>query len=294
MQVLVTGATGFTGSHVVPLLLRDNYRVRCFVRRTSITETLPVDQVELFFGDLSEENSLMKALAGMDALVNIASLGFGHAPTIVAAAEAAGIGRAIFVSTTAVKTTLNAPSKRVRLAAEDVIRRSSLAYTILRPTMIYGASGDRNISRLIRYLHRWPIVPVVGNGKYFQQPVHVLDVAAAIVQVLKSQASVGQTYDISGAAPVTYDELIDLICGLMNRKARKVHLPTTPLVTLLNITERMGLRLPIKAEQIKRLNENKTFDYTAAVRDFNYRPRSVRDGIQLQLEEMKLAPTGRT
>src|SRR5436305_14726910 len=101
MQVLVTGATGFTGSHVVPLLLRDNYRVRCFVRRTSVTGALPVDQVELFFGDLSEKDSLTKALEGMDALVNIASLGFGHATTIVAAAEASGVGSAIFVSTTA-------------------------------------------------------------------------------------------------------------------------------------------------------------------------------------------------
>lgn len=288
-RVLVTGATGFTGAYVVRLLLEKNYQVSCFVRPTSSTNGLPLNEIRLVQGDLSDAPSLTRALSDADSFVNIASLGFGHAPNIVGAAVAAGVRRAVFISTTAVATTLNAPSKSIRLAAEDAIRSSGLAYTILRPTMIYGSSRDRNICRLIRYLHRWPIIPIFGNGKHLQQPVYVEDVAAAIIQALESEATMGQTYNISGAAPVTYNELIDIVCASMNRRVLKVHLPTGPVVSLLDALERLHIRLPIRAEQIRRLNEDKAFDHERAAKDFDYRPRSVAEGVRLELQEMNLA-----
>src|SRR5207244_6121463 len=120
--------------------------------------------VELLTVDLADARSLTEALKGADSLINVASLGFGHAPSIVGSAIAAGIRRAVFISTTAVETTLSASTKSVRLAAEEIIRNSGLAYTILRPTMIYGTSRDRNICRLIRYVNRWPIIPVFVDG----------------------------------------------------------------------------------------------------------------------------------
>lgn len=285
MRVLITGATGFTGSYVVPLLLRKHYQVRCLIRRSSETSALPFREVELVYGDLGDRSSLDDAMRGVDALVNIASLGFGHAPNIVAAA-AAGIQRGIFISTTAVHTKLNAPSRSTRLAAETTIRESGLDFTILRPTMIYGSSRDRNMCRLIHYLNRWPAIPIFGDGEHLQQPVYVGDVAAAVVRSLESESAIGQTYNISGAAPVTYNQLIDTVCRLMGRKVRKIHIPAAPVVAGLAALERLPVRLPIKAEQIQRLNEHKAFDYQAAARDFGYQPSSFAEGIRQELEEL--------
>jgi nucleoside-diphosphate-sugar epimerase len=293
-RVFVTGATGFTGSHVVPLLLRNNYQVRCLVRKDSKVDVLPVNEIELVCGDLDDPRTLAEGLQGMDILVNIASLGFGHAPNIIGAAVAAGIQRSIFISTTAVNTSLNAPSKSVRLLAEDNIRRSGMAYTILRPTMIFGSSRDRNICRLIRYLGRWPIIPVIGDGEYLQQPVHVADLASAIVQALEAGGvTIGQTYNISGESSVTYNQLLDTVCRLMARKVRKIHFPARPIIFGLRALERLPVRLPIKAEQVQRLNEHKAFDHSAASRDFGYRPRSLTEGIRQELEEMELVPISR-
>jgi nucleoside-diphosphate-sugar epimerase len=288
-RVLVTGATGFTGSYVVPLLLQKGYQVRCLVRENSKREVLPLSEVELVYGDLDDQDALARVLRGMDVLVNIASLGFGHAPNIVGSAVAAGIRRSVFISTTAVNTSLNAPSKSVRLAAEELIRDSGLAHTILRPTMIFGSSRDRNICRLVRYLNRWPFIPVFGDGEHLQQPVYVADLAAAIVQSLATDTTIGQTYNISGKAPVTYNQLIDTICRLMGRKVRKIRVPAGPIVAGLSALERLPVRLPIKSEQIRRLNEDKAFDYETAARDFGYQPRSLDDGIRQELEEMGLA-----
>ena len=104
------------------------------------------------------------AAARCDALVNLASLGFGHAPGIMAAARTAGFSHAVFISTTAVTTRLPARTKQIRLDAERLIRESGMKWTILRPTMIYGAPGDRNLSRLLTLLHRVPLLPVPGGG----------------------------------------------------------------------------------------------------------------------------------
>ena len=107
-------------------------------------------------GDLDDPRWVANAFArsGCDVLVNLASLGFGHGLGIVAAAELAGISRAVFVSTTAVTTTLAVRSRQIRLAAEQQVRESPLDWTILRPTMIYGDASDRNLSRLLLLLRR--------------------------------------------------------------------------------------------------------------------------------------------
>src|SRR5688572_5891103 len=198
MKIFVIGATGFTGSHVVPLLLKSGYEVRCLYRASSDRSLLSDPKIEWELGDVSDSQSLSIAMQGADALVNIASLGFGHADSIISAAKIMGIERAIFISTTAIFTQLNAPSKKIRVAAELAIETSGLKYTILRPTMIYGSNRDRNMWRLIRFMRYSPIVPVFGDGKYLQQPIYVNDVAQAVVSCLDSDKTIGKSYNISG------------------------------------------------------------------------------------------------
>ena len=118
MKIFVTGATGFTGSRVIPLLLKNGFEVRCLYRASSDRSPLAGLDIDWALGDVSDPQSLTSAMDGMDALVNIASLGFGHADSIIRAAKDAGIKRAIFISTTAIFTQLNAPSKKIRVAAE--------------------------------------------------------------------------------------------------------------------------------------------------------------------------------
>lgn len=286
MRVLVTGATGFTGSYTVPLLLEQGFEVRCLARHSSAKDVLSDHDIEWVIGDVADRDSLIRALDGIDILVNIVSLGFGHASNIVHAAVKTGVSRAIFVSTTSLFTSLNAPSKAIRQAAEQEIARSGLAYTILRPTMIYGSARDRNMCRLVRYLRRWPLIPVFGNGHSLQQPVYVGDVASSLVKVLNVAQTIGKAYNISGAAPITYNQVIDTISELLGRKVMRVHIPVGPVLAGLTILEKLHIRLPIKVEQIRRLNENKVFDYTEASRDFDYRPLSFREGISLELKDM--------
>jgi len=287
VKVLVTGASGFTGSFTVKALIKRNINVRCFVRRSSCLNFIPTAKVEIAFGDLNRSETLQEALRGTDALVNITSLGFGHAPEIVSTVRRAGINRCIFLSTTAIFTQLNASSREVRIAAERAISESGLDYTILRPTMIYGSSRDRNICRLIKYLDKYPIIPIFGGGNNLQQPVYVGDVAKAITRVLPSEVTRGKSYNIAGANPLTYNEMIDTVTALLERKVKKIHLPVKPVTLCLRFMEKAGITFPIKAEQVLRLNEDKNFDYSDAKDDFGYNPISFSEGIRIEIEEIR-------
>jgi uncharacterized protein YbjT (DUF2867 family) len=290
MQVFVTGATGFTGSYVVRRLTEHGFAVHALVRPNSKRSEFP-QGLNVKTGTLEDVDGLAESMRGTDALVNVASIGFGHAPGVISAARRAGVTRAVFFSTTALFTQLNASSKQARVAAENEIRASGLDWTIVRPTMIYGSSRDRNIYRLIRYLSRYPFIPVIGDGTSLQQPVYVDDLANAVVNILREPETVGKAYNLPGAASLSFREMIDTISSQLDRRVRHVHFPAKPIVSVLKALEHLNLRLPFKAEQFERLNEDKAFDFTDAARDFGYCPRSFAEGVQLEIESLR--QTGR-
>ncbi|QMV41712.1 SDR family oxidoreductase [Cohnella cholangitidis] len=286
-MILVTGATGFTGSHFMKKLMETDKEIRCFVRPTSDTNRLDRNRIETVSGTLEDKDSYRKALQGVDTLINIASLGFGHADTIVNEAVNAGVRRAIFVSTTAIFTTLAAQTKAIRLAAESKVTGSSLDYTILRPTMIYGTERDRNMSKLIRVLHRYPVMPIAGDGQSLQQPIYVDDLADAIMGCMSNPECSGKAYNLSGKEPLTFDQVIDITANALNKKVKKLHVPLRLILPVVGLYNRVAKNPKIKIEQVLRLNENKSFDHAAAKKDFGFSPISFAEGIKLEVERIR-------
>ena len=258
----------------------------CFARSTSELRCVP-DDVDVRIGDLDEPETLFRAMDGCDALLNIASLGFGHAQGIVRACQEASVHRAMFVSTTAIFTSIDASSKSMRCAAEATIRDSGLAYSIVRPTMIYGTNKDRNISRLVAYLRRWSVIPIFGDGNYLQQPVYVEDVASALVACMRREETVGRCYNIAGQAPITYNEMIDVVASLLGKRIHTIHLPVVLGLLGAKLYGLVADTPRFTAEQILRLNEDKRFDYSDAARDFGYQPRSFQEGAKAIVREGK-------
>jgi uncharacterized protein YbjT (DUF2867 family) len=289
MRVHVTGGSGFLGSYVVSLLVDRGHSVSALARSEVAASMLRSLGVQPLAGDLDDPASVDAAFveSGSSVLINLASLGFGHTPAIVAAAEEAGIERAVFVSTTAIFTTLNAPSKAVRIAAEETIRASRLRWTIIRPTMIYGSPADRNMWRLLRLLRRSPVMPLPGGGRTLQQPVHVEDLASAVVAAAERDVAVGKTYDVAGPDPLTFRDIATQAGAAVGRTPRMLPVPAALLTRALRSIERTGRTLPLKAEQIERLTEDKTFDIEPARRDLSYAPRPFAIGVTEEAKAMR-------
>ncbi|HUN36311.1 MAG TPA: NAD-dependent epimerase/dehydratase family protein [Trebonia sp.] len=298
----MTGGSGFLGRHVLAAAARRGHCCVALARSPAAADAVARCGAAPLAGDLDDGLSLSAAFASADceALVNLASLGFGHAPGIVAAAVAARLDRAVFVSTTAVTTALPARSKAVRLAAEEHVRCSPLAWTILRPTMIYGAPGDRNLSRLLAALARAArlarparlpvVVPVPGGGTRLQQPVHVADLAEAVLAAAERPQSAGSCYDVAGPEPLAFGELLRLSSAAVGCRAHLLPVPLPAVIALTRGYERLARRPRIRAEQWQRLAEDKAFPIGAAVRDLGYAPRSFAEGISQEATALGLAP----
>lgn len=287
-MILLTGATGFLGEFVLKELVDKGYKVTCFVRKTSNVDTIKKLKVKYVYGELDDYKSICEALKGKETLINIASLGFGHAPNIVNACEQMNVKRAIFVSTTGIFTKLNPDSKAVRLEAERLIKESSLDYTIIRPTMIYGTPRDRNMWRLVKYLKGIRILPILGNGTYLQQPVYVKDLASAIVKAYETPISISKAYNISGAKALTYNDVVDITAKALGKKVIKIHIPMKLSYNLLKFYEKLTSKPILKAEQVLRLNENKDFSHEEAKKDFGYDPLNFEEGIKHEVRHLNL------
>jgi uncharacterized protein YbjT (DUF2867 family) len=291
MRLLVTGGSGFLGGYVLAEAARRGHETVALARSDTAARAVARRGAQPLAGDLDDPAlSALFGAAHCDALVNLASLGFGHAPAILAATRAAAIDRAVLVSTTAVTTALPARSKGIRLDAEQRIRESGLKWTILRPTMIYGAPGDRNLSRLLTLLPRVPLLPVPGGGRQLQQPVHVADVADAVLTAVERPAAAGRSYDVAGPQPLSFAGLLRTCVRAVGGRTRLLPVPLAPLVAAAHGYELLSARPRIRAEQLRRLAEDKVFAIDQAARDLGYAPRPFADGILTEARALGLAP----
>ena len=281
VRVLVVGGSGFTGKQTIPALLKAGMHPVALARSEQSAGVLKSLGAEIVTGDLDNASSLQSAFKAADAnvLLNIASLGFGHASCILAATKNAQIKRAVFVSTTGIFTKLNPASKAVRIAAEDAIRASDLDWTLLRPTMIYGLPGDRNMERLLRFLKRFPVFPLPNGGKRLQQPLHVTDLADALTAAVASERAIGRAYNLSGADALPFRTIIKTAAEAVNKPILMVSVPLLPLKWVVSLFEKLSRSPRLKVEQLDRLEEDKAFEHTAAKEDLGFNPRTYREGI---------------
>ena len=140
----------------------------------------------------------------------------------------------MFISTTAIFTSLPSASRTMRLDAELAVQSSTLDWTILRPTMIYGTARDRNISRLLRFLKRWPVFPLYGNGLW--QPIYVEDLADAVVAALDNPRTRRRVYNVAGAQPLALADLVRTAARAVGRNVTLIRVPLRAAVVGAKLT----------------------------------------------------------
>ncbi len=290
--VLVTGGSGFLGRHVIPELVDRGYEVVATARTARAASIVEAAGARSLGCDFDEPGQIDDAFtdARAELLVNLVSLGAGYAEGIVAAAAESGLDRGVYISSTAIFTTLDAPSKPRRLAGEQVVTSSALSFTVIRPTMIYGAPGDRNLERLLALLRRAPVVPVPGGGDRLQQPVHVDDLAVAIVDALESPATVRRCYELAGPEPITFRGLIEQASRAVGQRPAMLSIPLGPTIAGVGLYERIVPNPRLKVEQIERLAEDKAFEIDDARHDLGFDPRPFDEGISEEARLLGISP----
>jgi NADH dehydrogenase len=273
--IAVTGATGFVGRHIAAALVASGCRVRALIRSAAKADrTLPrdaaIDRVE---GDVLDARVLADLIEGADAVVHTVGIRrevrpevtFERAHTMATArvvdgARHAGVRR--FIQISALGTRANAPTAyfRTKFDAETIVRRSSLDWTILRPSIIHGPDGEfvgmvrdwvlgRAAPRFfLPYFARLELTdgfpPRPKLVPAMSQPVHVDDVALAVVRSLERPETVGEVIPLVGPEPVDWPTMLTTFRDAMpmgNRRMKTIPIPAPVAVNMARLAGILGM-----------------------------------------------------
>jgi len=283
-RIFITGGTGKTGQALLRRLAVENIPITCLCRTGGRFELLERFDVRIAEGDASDAESLSAAYGGEETVIHLSSI--FHTASVLEGCF--GMKRLIAVSSTGVFSKYRRAAGAIA-EAERAIASSGLDYTILRPTMIFGTPDDRNMSRLIRLVRRRRIIPLPAAGRSVFQPVHADDLASCIVASLASKTSVGKSYNVPGGSAHSLREIVSIIAGLLGKRVHVAPVPLGAALLAVRLAKSLRPGMRLDTEQVERLRENKSFDYSEAARDVGYAPMSFPDGVRRQIVEMGYA-----
>jgi NADH dehydrogenase len=237
--VTVFGASGFLGRHCVRALAKKGYRIRAVTRRPNLANHLPpmgqVGQIQLFKGDVRNEESIAAALRGAHHIVNLTGILYQrgeqsfeaiHVAAPKAMAESGRLqGARSFVHVSALGADSRSESHYARTKAkgEAAVRAASPTARIIRPSIVFG-SEDAFFNRFAELARTAPALPLIGGGRTRFQPVFAGDVAAAIVRALEPTLA-PNTYELGGPGIYSFRELMTFILEETGRKRLLVPIP---------------------------------------------------------------------
>lgn len=292
-MLLVTGITGHTGRYFLQELIDHKYEgpIRCIVREASDTSMLDNSglNIEKVYGDLNNKEFVRKAVNGVDNIMHIYNI--HHSPMIVQASIENNVKRAILVHTTGIYSNFKYASqgyKDVEEKISELIAKPNCPtrVTIVRPTMIYGDLCDSNMSKFIKMIDRLRIMPVINGGKNLIQPVNARNLGKAFYTVLMSpEKTAGKAYDLSGEKPLQMIEVFKMISDNLNKKTTFVSVPLGFGVFLARVGKVFSLGKVDYVEKVQRMAEDRSYSHEEAKNDFDYKPMSFEDGIQIEVKQ---------
>ena len=311
--VLVTGANGFVGSHMVPALVDAGHHVLALVRdddgAAQVQRRLSTAQresLEIRRGDVTKPDSLPAALAGADAVLHLAAIArdwdggatLGLVNTegtrnVLAAATRAGVRRFVHLGALGVidDPALHYASSKAK--AMGLVRQSGLDWTILSPSLLFGPrDGFFNIlSGLVRVSPG--IVPITGRGDARFQPLAIGDLARAAVLALGDDATVGREYPLGGPRYWTYREIVEEVLRGMGKRRLLVPMPVALIRLVAAASEAIRLPFPVATDQLRQLKHDNTGPLDGVRVGFGFDPQPMEGGLthlRRKLKDQEPAP----
>ena len=270
--VLVLGATSLIGRHLMARLKDEGLDPIAFSRRP------PSGDACWIGGDLKDPD-LAERLPVAATVFSLSPIWL--LPPALSALKARGMARLIAFSSTSRFTKTDSPVAAERAVAaalaeaeqalEAWCAANGVAWTILRPTLIYDEGHDENVSRIARLVRRFHVMPLSGAGEGLRQPVHAEDLAVGALAAAHAPAAADKAYDLVGGETVTYRVMVDRVFEGLGKTPRSLPMPAWLFGLIMRLakpfypgaTTAMGTRM----------GQDLTFDSSDAARDFGWSPR---------------------
>ena len=265
-MILLTGGTGFVGPKVAHALRERDLPVRCLVRKPSSSpaQSLAAWGCELVQGDVTDAQSLRRAVEGCDTVVHLVAIRQGSQEKfervmeqatrdLVAAAKEAAVQRFVLMSAlgTSEETKDLVPYFHAKWANEQAVASSGLEHVIFRPSFIFGDGGIlMTFKRLARVA---PVTPIIGSGKQRIQPIWIDDVAAYFAEGVQRPDVTGRIFELGGPDAVSWNEFWERLKRALGVRRPSLHLPMRLMRANALITERLPGDIPLTRDLLTML-----------------------------------------
>ncbi len=317
-RVLVTGATGFAGSHLARALVTQGHRVRVLVRRPDAVPAVLRGRVEVAQGDIRDRAAVEQAVAGCQLVYHLAALyrdasaqrqaywdvNVGGTAHVLSACRTHGVERLVYCSTIGVHGSVTRiPSDETapfhpgdayqrskwaaerRMAEESPKRQPEIV--IIRPAGIYGP-GDLRFLKLFRSIQRGHFV-MLGSGTTWFHPVYIDDLVHGFLLAGARPEAVGDMFCITSSEYLTLNEFVGRIAHVLGVPAPRWHLPVWPFVAAGAVCEAvcvpLGIRPPLYRRRVDFFTHHRAFTSAKATRLLGYQARvDLTEGLRRTAE----------
>jgi uncharacterized protein YbjT (DUF2867 family) len=292
-MILVTGGTGFVGPKIVHALRAEERPVRALVRDSASkpARTLASWGCELAQGDMTDADSLRRAVSGCDTVVNLVALVRGRPEAyeqvmaqgnrdLVAAAKEEGVRRFLLMSALGVHERSKdlTPYYQAKWDMEQTVAASGIDHTIFRPSFIFGKDGGV-LAIVLRATRLSPVVGIPGTRR--MQPIWVEDVAAFYAKALSLPGAVNKTFELAGPDAVTWEELYDRVQRVLGKRRASFHVPIGLAKAGAAVVERLPGNFPMSRDAITMLEyEDNVADIRPAVETFGIEPIGLTEQVR--------------
>jgi uncharacterized protein YbjT (DUF2867 family) len=291
-MILVTGATGYVGRHVVRRLAGVSPNdVRAMVRSArSYQAPAGVTVVE---ADLTRPASLPPAVEGAEVIIHCAAITADRkepyrgaydtinrvgTENLVAAAAAAGVRRLVAMSGLGTQPAPINTYMATRWGMEEAVRRSGIPYVILQPSVQFGDGGEF-VAALARLARQSPVVPLLGGGGLLFQPIWVEDVVTCIKGSIDNDRLLKREIAFGGSEQVDFKEIIEAILKAMGKRRILAPLPL-PLARLAAGVMQVLPHPPLTPASLELFSFDNIATIDAVDREFGFHPRAFREHLE--------------
>jgi nucleoside-diphosphate-sugar epimerase len=319
MEILITGANGFVGRHLILALQKRGDSVRALSSPTGDTTWLKQHGIAIFRGDIRAQDALTEPMRGVCAVLHLVAetkrkwgpmqssyaVNVTGTENVCRAAMTAGVRRLVHISTSAIynmmvgrSVTEDDPLEPLDdpycltkaqgdMLVQRMIREDRLPAVIIRLGALLGPGDSLNFGRLVDRLRAGKGI-IVGSGNNVVPFVYITDVVQALLLALDSEQAVGQIYNISNDQPLTQKQYLSAIAKEVGVAPPRIHVPYYPLFAAAYAAERIstlsGYRIPpvVTRHGIKILGEDGRLSIDKARHDLGYVPQvPIREAVRL-------------
>lgn len=290
-MILITGGAGVVGRRLCKGLIEKGFEIRVLDRPGT---SLPGLDVDLVHGDITDPTTLKGLFDGVETVYHLAAVilppddswfqrvNVEGTRNVIEAATEARVKHFVLISSASVvypHTTAYSLSKRETEAM--ISAQTAMAYTIIRPTLVYDENGGEEFMRYLDQLKRWPIVPIIGDGSAKKNPVHTDDIMDGLIAIAGNEKTQGKTYAFSGGEDIGMWHLSKLMLAHQGLSRPFVRIPVWAARAAAWLLGKLMANPPITWQMIAGVIQDANLDHSDATEDFGYAPKGVHEGFQI-------------